>query len=123
MDALCTRIKDARIAAGLSQKQLAERLGYKSTSAIARIENGDNNFPMSKVDAFADALGVHPSYLWNGNRENYHTDAETAELVRQLHDTPELRVVMNSTKKLTPEAVKEVQKFIDYQLAKEEGKK
>lgn len=125
MDKLYINIKNARLNAGLSQKELADKLGYKSASAIARIENGDNDIPLAKVKAFAKVLDVPASSLmgWDENGDDYHIDKETALLVRQLHDKPELKTVMNSTRKLSKEAVEEVQKFIEYQLEKEKGKK
>lgn len=57
------RIKEKREELGLSQEELAQKLGYKSRSTIAKIESGDNDIPRSKIDAFAEALSTTPQYL------------------------------------------------------------
>lgn len=40
----------------MTQQELAARLGYKSTSTIAKIEAGKSDIPQSKILAFATAL-------------------------------------------------------------------
>lgn len=57
------RIADRRQQLGLSQTQLAERLGYSDKTAISKIENGISQLNQSKIVAFADALQTTPAYL------------------------------------------------------------
>lgn len=57
------RIKARRINLGWSQRDLAERMGYKNHSAVARAEAGTVDLPKSKVEQFAQVLGVTPGYL------------------------------------------------------------
>lgn len=56
-------IKKRRTELGMSQIELAERVGYKTPSTIAKIESGDRNFPQSKLMLFASALNVDPLWL------------------------------------------------------------
>lgn len=56
-------IKRARELKGLTQDELAKRMGYKSRSTIARIENGDNDVSQSKLKKFADILDVSIDFL------------------------------------------------------------
>lgn len=58
-----TRIKQRREELGMSQDELAQKMGYKSRSSIAKIENGDNDIPQSKIVAFAKALETTPGKL------------------------------------------------------------
>lgn len=60
---LYENIKARRIELNMSQKELAEKLGYKSTSTIAKIESGKNDIPQSKIMAFAKALDTTPGKL------------------------------------------------------------
>ncbi len=60
---LCQTIRQLREALGLSQDELAKRLGYKSRSTIAKIESGSNDIPQSKITAFAAALETTPARL------------------------------------------------------------
>lgn len=53
----------ARKELGLTQEELARRVGYKSKSAINKIETGVRDLPQKKIAAFADALGVTPGRL------------------------------------------------------------
>lgn len=55
---LYKNIRQRRLALGITQKELSERLGYKSVSTIAKIEAGRSDLPQSKIKAFADALGT-----------------------------------------------------------------
>lgn len=63
------RVKELRKSLGLTQKELAEKCGYKSLTTINKIELGINNIPLNIVEKLADALEVSPSYLmgWNTN--------------------------------------------------------
>lgn len=63
MAAMGRRVRDQREKIGLSQEQLAAKLGYKGKSSISRIEAGQNEIPQSKMQAFADALDTSLEYL------------------------------------------------------------
>lgn len=51
-------IRSRRIALKMTQQELAQKLGYKSTSTIAKIESGKNDIPQAKLAAFAEALNT-----------------------------------------------------------------
>ena len=57
------RIKERREELGLTQEELATRLGYKSKSTINKIEMGINDINQSKIEAFANALHTTPAHL------------------------------------------------------------
>ena len=57
------RIKEEREKMGLSQEELAKRIGYTNKSSIAKVEAGQVDLPQSKIMAFANALHVTPAYL------------------------------------------------------------
>ena len=57
------RIKEKRIELGITQEDLASKLGYKSKTTIAKIENGTNDITQSRVVDFANALNTTPAYL------------------------------------------------------------
>lgn len=62
-------IKKRREELGLTQEELARKLGYKSKSTINKIEMGINDISQTKVVAFASALDTTPAYLmgWTSN--------------------------------------------------------
>ena len=60
-DNFAARLRDARKAAGLSQSQLAERVGL-TQGRIAQLERGDPSDLQQRYD-LAVALGVDPATL------------------------------------------------------------
>lgn len=60
---LYKNIKERRIQLGLTQSELANKLGYADKSAIAKIEKGLVDLPQSKIKAFADVLETTPAEL------------------------------------------------------------
>ena len=60
---LYENIRARRIALNMTQQELAKKLGYKSTSTIAKIESGENDIPQAKIAAFAAALDTTPAEL------------------------------------------------------------
>lgn len=55
---------------GLTQEELANKMGYKSKSTINKIELGINDIPQSKIVQFAEVLGTTPAHLMGWNEEN-----------------------------------------------------
>lgn len=60
---LYINIRNRRKELGMSQDELARRVGYTSRSTIARIENGEIDISRSKIVAFANALKITPGEL------------------------------------------------------------
>ncbi len=58
------RIKTLREEHKMSQSTLAELVGYKDKTAIAKVEAGKVDLPQSKITAFAKALNTTTSYLF-----------------------------------------------------------
>lgn len=59
------RIKGLRESKKMSQSELAEKVGYKDKTAIAKVEAGKVDLPQSKISAFAKALDTTTSYLFS----------------------------------------------------------
>lgn len=57
------RIKERREELGMSQDELAKKVGYKSRSSINKIEMDGRGLPHRKIVAFAKALDVTPDYF------------------------------------------------------------
>ena len=60
---LYQNIRKRRLELNMSQQELADKLGYKSRSAINKIELGINDITQSKIVAFAKALNTTPGEL------------------------------------------------------------
>lgn len=63
------RIRDARIDAGFSQQQLANRLElmavYVCRGSVSRIENGERMITDIEIDAISKVLNVSLDYLFS----------------------------------------------------------
>ena len=62
MSELSRRIRHRREELGLSQEELADRMGYRSKSSITKLEKGVNDLPQSKLEELAAAL--HTTSAW-----------------------------------------------------------
>jgi transcriptional regulator with XRE-family HTH domain len=65
---------------GLTQEELAKRMGYKSKSTINKIEMGINDIPQSKILQFAEVLGTTPAHLMGWDEEVQKTSPEEPKL-------------------------------------------
>lgn len=95
------RIKECRLEIGMTQEELAQKLGYTSKSSISKVEKGQDNLSPSRIEMFAKALGVDPLRLtkWGSSSrhdadltvderiliENYrNADDTTKEMIKRL---------------------------------------
>lgn len=70
------RIRIQRESLGLTQEELAKKMGLKSKSSIAKIENPENKITLKTVEKVAEVLGCDVMYLmgWDKfNPDNSHT--------------------------------------------------
>ena len=70
------RIRERRIELGLSQDQLATKMGYKSRSSINKIESGQTDIARNKLVQLAEALLTTPAYLmgWEEQKSKQSPD-------------------------------------------------
>ena len=81
-------IKNARESAGLSQQELADKVGYKSKVSITKIESGVRDVPLDKVVPFSIALGLDPLVFLGGKtlQKTQHIDITGIKEVPFLGD-------------------------------------
>lgn len=63
------RIRERRKQLGMTQEELATKMGFKTKGSISKIEAGERNLPTSKIKQFAEILDTTPAYLmgWEDN--------------------------------------------------------
>ena len=88
---LYKNIKRRRQQLGMTQSELAKKLGYADKSMIAKIEKGNVDLSQSKIVAFAHALEISAGDLMGDTQEEKSTDE------------PELIVINRAMKKMTPD--------------------
>lgn len=83
-------VKARRLELGLTQEELAYRMGYKTKSSINKIELGAQDVPLAKVEELARCLECTPGYLMGWEDNNYNT---LIELVDKMDDNQIARLL------------------------------
>lgn len=105
---LYKNIRNRRIELGLTQAELAKKIGYRSISTIAKIERGINDIPQSKIKAFADALNTTPGELMG--------EVEPAPAPLSL--TPQEETHIKKYRQLDADGKEDIDDLIEVKLAK-----
>lgn len=128
------RIKEFRINLGLTQDELAKKIGYKSRATVNKIESGEREITQSMIKKFADALHVSPSVImgWEDFPEKTEVanipieTVETASMIHEAENTEEIidivetviedddyRAIVTASKELNPDEMKMVRAMIE----------
>ena len=85
---LYQNIRTRRIEIGMTQEELAEKLGYCGRSMITKIEAGKVDLTQSRILAFAKALDMDPGDLMGWEDEPYVAKTTPAEynLLQRFRD-------------------------------------
>lgn len=57
------KVRSRRLELGMTQQELANKIGYKSRSAVNKIELGVNDVSQKTIMLLAEALDVSPAYF------------------------------------------------------------
>ncbi len=104
MSKIGENIRRKREECGLSQEELATRMGYKSKSTINKIELGINDIPQNKIAKFAECLHTTPAVLmgWVDQQTGKKNDV-LANIVMKMRSDDELLSMVETLAKLDPE--------------------
>lgn len=118
------RIKRLREELKMSQSTLAELVGYKDKTAIAKVEAGKVDLPQSKISSFAKVLKTNTSYLF-GDIDNIEkaqtstTDYNFTNMFKDIGD-PEIYLEREMWRKYN-EADEQTKRIILYALGMAEN--
>ncbi|MBQ9030428.1 MAG: helix-turn-helix transcriptional regulator [Parasporobacterium sp.] len=95
------RIRAKRIELGMTQDELAKKVGYSSKTAISKIESGERDLKQTKIRLLADALETTTDYImgWDDEEEIYND-------------------FVNQIKKLSPDEFSEIKDYMNYIISK-----
>ena len=106
------RIKARREDLGLTQEELARRLGYKSKSSLNKIELGIQGLRQSKIKAIADALQTTPGYImgWTADKPAAAPSQDPLrdyydQLIRYLDSSPAHRQLISDASHVRAEDI------------------
>ena len=110
-------IRARRMALHMTQQELAARLGYKSTSTIAKIEAGVNDIPQAKIIAFARALATTPGALLSLGNERCGVSEKNISLTAQE------QALIEKYRKLNEAGKEYIDEQLDFALSRGKYKK
>ena len=99
MKTIGDRIRERRLELGLTQTDLAIRMGYKTKSTICEVERPGSNITSERLMKFAEALNTTPFYLLGLKEDEYDiisaeentiielyrkSDQQTKEMVKRI---------------------------------------
>lgn len=120
MDTLAERIRTKRLELGLSQAELAEKVGYTSRASINKIEKGLVDVPRSKLFAIAKALHVSPAWLLGFPDELplIEPPPEMVDVTPALEAMQEIfdrqRILFDAAGDATPEEIKKAAEYLEF---------
>ena len=83
------RIRNLRMELGISQAELATKIGNKDKSTISKIESKGNDISLKDISRIADALYTTPSYLMGWDEPTKPTE-EMGELLASIRKEPRM---------------------------------
>ena len=110
------RIRDARKAAGLTQRQLSERLGVSNTS-ISNWEKGLSRPDADMIQKLCHILSLQPNYF-------YGTENAPADSRKRIVSDEEIKFALfGGDGEITDAMYDEVKRFAAFLKTREAGKK
>lgn len=108
------RVQERRIELGMTQNELAEKLGYSSRFSIIKIETGKNVIPSQKLDNFAEVLHTTVSYLLGKENEdeNYFLNQDTKKIAKKAYERKSIRDLFDVVENLSDEDIQTYSEFI-----------
>ena len=103
------RIKYCRELMGMSQEELAIKMGYKDRSSISKIEKeGDTNISIDTIQKIAEELYCSPLLLtgWGNNDKCYSNKIK--EISQLIFENQELRLLFDLAKDVSDDDIKTI---------------
>lgn len=115
------RIKQRRIELGLTQTELAHRLGNKSRTSVCTVETNREDLTMDRIRKYAEALETTPAYLmgWEETNEFKRRTIFEAELQEQGEKDAEAIIKYKKTPTVSDEEMRRLeQSYVAAQVIK-----
>lgn len=111
---------------GHSQKEIADAINVSPQTFNTWIR-GIALPRMGKVEKLANYFGINKSDLIESNKSDttsdkleWYDDPETAKLAQELHDNPDLRILLDASRDLPPEKLRALIALITPHIGEDE---
>lgn len=132
------KIRERRIALGMTQEELAQKLGVQK-SAVAKYENGRvQNIKRAMIAKMANILECSPVWLMDleeddnpsdsrkseetdtqSGNNGWYLDPEAAEIAQRIQSDSQLRYLFDAAKDATPEDIELLKNMLEALRKKE----
>lgn len=121
-------IKTRRLELDLTLKEVGDAVGV-SESTVSRWEDGNiANMKRNRIAALAKILKLNPNIImgWEDgsddeNDSSYYLNPEAAKIAQDVYDNPELRILFDAAKNVSPDDIKAVADMMLRMRRKEQG--
>ncbi len=110
-------IAERRKELGLTQEELASRMGYRSKSTINKIELGKNDIPQSKIVKFAEVLKTTPAWLM-GWEETKKKNDTLSDIALRMSEDEYFLSVLEGVNQLDTDQLASIKQMVDVLLKK-----
>ena len=115
------RIRQRRLELGLSQEELAHRLGNKSRASVCTVENDKEDLTTDRIRKYAEALNTTPAYIMGWEDKNNPINKVYEAYQRQLQTKIDDNIIEKAAelydryKHASPEARKAVEVLLKFE--------
>lgn len=92
----------------LTQREIAQRLGYTSVNFVSMMKTGAARVPLEKLPALAEILGVDPAHLLRLGLEQYWPEIEVISRVLPAPVTKNEMAVLQAFRRATNQSDPEI---------------
>jgi len=108
MNGFAEIFKYLRLREGLTQKEMADRLGI-AKSTVSMYENGNREPDFELLEQIADYFNVDMNFLLGKDKdERYFLDEKTTQIAQEIFENKELKLLFDSAIDSSPEDLKAV---------------
>lgn len=109
------RIREKRKEIGITQDELAKRMGLTSKSTICKVETGkEDNLTLDRVAKYAEALGCSPHYLMGWDEKEAEPSHENAVMLATVMKSATMAYYIKKINALSDEKKEALFKYIDF---------
>lgn len=108
---------------GYTIKSFAAKIGIPYTSLLSMLNGSIGGAAVESVIKICEELGISVESLKSEDIDdtahNYYINPETARLAQEIYDNPDLRILMDASRKLAPDDVKNIADIVAKMKKKE----
>lgn len=113
------KIRERRIELGMTQEELANKMGFKSKTTVTKVENNINDVNQKRIVEYAKALNTTPAYLMGWEDDDNQDQLEImVEQITGEHKTRPIDRILPRLLELNEKEVEIIENLLDLFVTK-----